>query len=447
MSAARRVVLAIVCLCACRPVAKPTPVAASQASPQIATETRTTRPATGVSRAPTPAEQATIAQLMKVTERIRGLDFIAPIAVRIEDRQAMRSYVSSALREPELERARTRYVALGVIEPDLDVRALLEALMEEELIGYYDPKRKLLSVRDDVARAMSEHHDEAPGQAVGDIEWRATVVHELVHALQDQHLGLGSALDQERSTDADDAFGALVEGDATIAMLAYASDTKGGGVDGLARDRRTLKRLLHAAPETLTGALRSAPAIVREPLLFRYREGALFTADLVRAGGYERVNAAYEHPPLTTREILDSPRFLEADGRRETRLPLEELLAAAALQKRDEDTLGSFEVGVVLSDDVAIAQTLALAWRADRYAVFDHEGALAALWIILADSSSNARKIEDAALARASRLGRDVSYAVLRRGHYVVIARRCSQAQVAALQTALDANTIHRREP
>jgi hypothetical protein len=348
------------------------------------------------------------------------------------------------MREQELERARTRYVALGVIDVSLDVRTLLEALMEEELIGYYDPKRKLLAVRDDVARAMSEHHDSKPNT---DIEWRATVVHELVHALQDQHLGLGDALDRERSTDEDDAFGALVEGDATIAMLAYASDTNGGGVENLARDRRTLKRLLHAAPETLTGALRAAPAIVREPLLFRYREGALFAADLVRAGGYERVNTAYERPPLTTREILDSSRFLASAAAREANLPLDALLSAAQLTKRDEDTLGSFEVGVVLAEDEATAQTIALAWRADRYAVFEQGDALGALWIILADSSSNARRIEEAAKASGARLGRDVSFAVLRRGHYVVIARRCSDVQLSALQTALDDNTIHKREP
>jgi hypothetical protein len=381
---------------------------------------------------------------MQVTERIRGLSFVAPIDVRIENREAMRAYVSAALREPELERARRRYVALGVIDAALDVRRLLEALMEEELIGYYDPKRKLLAVRDDVARSMSEPRH---AQAEANLEWRATVVHELVHALQDQHLGLGEALERERTTDADDAFGALVEGDATMAMMAYASDTKGDGVLALARDRRTLKQLLRAAPETLTGALRAAPSIVREPLLFRYREGALFAADLVRAGGYERVNAAYRQPPLTTRDIVDSGRFLAGGSTHEPELPLDALLAAAALTKQDEDTLGSFELGVVLSDDEATSRALASSWRADRYAVFEHDGALGVVWVIRADSSSNARRIEDAANASASKLKRNGTFAVLRRGRYVVLVRCCPEQQVAALQAALDEHTLPKREP
>ena len=57
-----------------------------------------------------------------------------------------------------------------------------------------------------------------PGALVaGEAEEVARVVHELVHALQDQHLGLSQAMEQERTTDAENAFGALVEGDATLA--------------------------------------------------------------------------------------------------------------------------------------------------------------------------------------------------------------------------------------
>ena len=108
----------------------------------------------------------------------------------------MRAYVRSALDDEDLAKARRRYVALGLLEPALDIRELIESLMEEELIGYYDPKRKVLALRDRVASSLASR-----GVQADDLEWRATVVHELVHALQDQHLGLSAAMEVERTTD------------------------------------------------------------------------------------------------------------------------------------------------------------------------------------------------------------------------------------------------------
>src|SRR5690349_11226483 len=104
----------------------------------------------GLSRRPTPQETTLIASLARETERLRGLTFRAPVEVRIQDRVAMRAYVESALDAEELARARRRYLALGLLDPALDVRELIVALMEEELVGYYDPEQKQLAVRDDV---------------------------------------------------------------------------------------------------------------------------------------------------------------------------------------------------------------------------------------------------------------------------------------------------------
>ena len=81
-------------------------------------------------------ELALVRSLMKETEELRGLTFRAPVRVTIEDRVAMRAYVDRAIDDEQLEQARRRYLALGVLDPTLDVRGLLVAMMEEELIGY-----------------------------------------------------------------------------------------------------------------------------------------------------------------------------------------------------------------------------------------------------------------------------------------------------------------------
>ncbi len=347
---------------------------------------------------------------MRETERIRGLRFLRPVEVHIQDHKAMRAYVSSALEQDDLDRTRLRYIALGLLAPELDVRALIEALMEEELVGYYDPRTQSLAIRDDVARAFARASDES-----ADLEWRGTVVHELVHALQDQHLGLGKSLDDQRTTDADNAFGALVEGDATLAMLAYASGLSGVSLEALVRNPRELSNTLRGNPDDLKGAMRTAPPIVRDPLLFRYREGALFAATLAQRGGFRAVDAAHRAPPGSTREILEPAHFLAHEALSAISVPGVELLEAAGHHVVDEDTLGRFELGIYLE-----GQPLAAPWVADRYVVLRRGDEVGSCWIVNLGHPAAARRAEAAARQARSASGvtveRSGSHLLLTRG-------------------------------
>jgi hypothetical protein len=334
-----------------------------------------------------------IKTLMRDTERIRGLAFRAPIDIRIQDRVAMRAYVSRAIDEEVLARSRRRYVALGLLDADIDVRELLESVMEEELIGYYDPKEKLLAVRDDVARSLGTRINAAHNDSPNDLEWRATVVHELVHALQDQHLGLGKAIEVERSTDADDAFGALVEGDATLAMLGYAAELSGVSLKALSADPRGLAATLHVTPERLTRAMRDAPAILREPLLFRYREGTLFAAKLYGAGGWEQVDAAHLTPPESTRSVTEPAHYLAQEATPRLTLPDLSWLTSGGYEHVDEDVLGGFEIAVVLREGGIDARLLTRGWRGDRYAVFEHGSSVATAWFLCFDTKGLAKRV------------------------------------------------------
>jgi hypothetical protein len=352
----------------------------------------------GVSRPPDDREMQLIRTLMRDTERIRGLAFREQIDIRIQDSAAMRGYVSQAIDEEVLARSRRRYVALGLLAPDIDVRELLESVMEEELIGYYDPKLKRLAVRDDVARSLGGQpaRSPAPGASSSDLEWRATVVHELVHALQDQHLGLGKAIELTRTTDADDAFGALVEGDATLAMLGYAAELSGVSLKTLSADPRGLAATLHVTPERLTRAMRDAPAILREPLLFRYREGTLFAAKLYGAGGWEQVDAAHLTPPESTRSVTEPAQYLAQEATPRLTLPDLSWLASAGYERVDEDVLGGFEISIVLREGGVDARTLQRGWRGDRYAVLERKDAIATTWFLCLDTKGLARRVATA---------------------------------------------------
>src|SRR4051794_40842582 len=71
------------------------------------------------------------------------------------------------------------------------------------LQGYYSTREKTLYVYDDIK---------------GNYE-RGVLIHEMVHALQDQHFGLDRLHETAFGSDAELARAALVEGDATLTMI------------------------------------------------------------------------------------------------------------------------------------------------------------------------------------------------------------------------------------
>lgn len=381
--------------------------------------------AVGSYRLPTASERILLDELVAETERIRHLRFKEPVEVRIQDRIAMRAYVSRAIEQEDLSRIRRRYVALGLLDPKLDVRELLETLMEEELVGYYDPKERLLAVRDDVARSLGERPKGA------ELEWRATVVHELVHALQDQHLGLGAAIGLTRSTDADNAFGALVEGDATLAMLGYAAGKLGVSLQEVVRDRRHLEASLGASPDRVTGALKMAPAIVREPLLFRYRAGALFSAHLFHRGGWEAVDRAHLHPPLDTLSVLDPQHYRPQRDAHEFTLPPLDWLLGRGYRVVDQDVLGGFEMGVALEAQPAQTALVSRAWRGDLFTVLEHAEGDASVWGIRFASGRASREAERLFLRMPDAEG--AVRRVLRVGHVILVVRNLPPTETQVL--------------
>jgi hypothetical protein len=333
------------------------------------------------SRAATPNERLALRKLMRVAERLRGLRFLSPVELRVEDRTGMRAYVARALDETELARARRRYVALGVLPAELDVRALLEDLLEDELVGYYDAETKRLVVRDELARTLAKSpRDE------GQSGFEETLVHELVHALQDQHLGLGDHLHDRRSTDADNAYAALVEGDAQLTMLAYALETRGTTMTPELVRGPELHAVLEAPQRALGARMAEAPALVREPLLFRYRVGTRYAARLYAEGGFARIDAAHAAPPATTRAILAALRDVPEQRAEPWPVPSAPCIAALGFAPVDDDTLGTLEASIGLSESGALVDVLS-----DRYVVLAQGDALAAVWSLRLGAAHEAR--------------------------------------------------------
>src|SRR5207302_253293 len=134
--------------------------------------------------------------------------------------------------------------------------------------GYYNIKEKTLYLYDNVA---------------GNYE-RGVLIHEMVHALQDQHFGLAKLHQESFGSDAELAMAALIEGDATFTMIEL-----------LKKDQPKVAGMLNTSLEKAKNQ-RNA---------FLYGVGARYVKGLKDKGGWASVNARYKFPPRTTAAILN----------------------------------------------------------------------------------------------------------------------------------------------
>ncbi|MFI5306361.1 MAG: hypothetical protein ACHQ53_03350 [Polyangiales bacterium] len=356
-------------------------------------------PQRGHTREVTPSELLAVRPLIEAAERVRGLRFAREVPVLVQDRDAIMGYVDGQIKADELERSRTIYTALGLLPPQLDVRKLLVRLMGEQIVGYYDVDTHRLVVRDDVMRAFGGI---GTTPSVDLAEARVVLVHELVHALQDQHLGLSANIAKKRDSDADNAFRALVEGDATLAMIAFALERDSQPLAELTRNParvRSLSDLVRGSP--LAGSeLGSAPPIVRVPLLSAYVDGLTFAANLHGDGGWGRVDRAHADPPASTEQVLHPERFAHPTAPERPRLPEARSALGPDYKLLYQDTLGELEMRVYfeLGSPSLEAQRAVQGWRGDRlYAYVSATAETAIVWLATFIDERGAELAEHAA--------------------------------------------------
>jgi len=249
--------------------------AALPVAAQPAATSATLPPAAAPAAEKDAAAERTVARALKYVSVLRELDALGPVNGRIISRDEMVARVERSLDTeipPAVVTASGEILfALGTVPVSYDYRRGLLDVMRSELLGFYEPHEKTMFLGGDLH-----------GQ-----ELDATLWHELVHALQDQHYGLEKLLTW--SDDAGDwqgAVHALAEGDATSAM-----------VDGLFADKGMHAPDLPDSVMDLQGALSAGsvlkvPPIVKRSVVAPYIDGLSFVNALRRRDGWRAVAAA-----------------------------------------------------------------------------------------------------------------------------------------------------------
>ncbi|MGH9283667.1 MAG: hypothetical protein ACRD0S_12120, partial [Acidimicrobiales bacterium] len=290
---------------------------------------------------------ARVAGLVDFVERERGLEFRHPVAVDFLGEEEFVATVTtdeadlSESDRGDIEDDEAVARALGLAGTTTDFLAAENALSGEGILAFYDSEWKRITVR-------------GTEMTVG---LRITLVHELVHVLQDQHFDL-SRKGSFATAAQNSAFEAVVEGDAvSIENLYYWSlpDAERADYDAeLAGQVEDLEAGTAGVPGWMT-ALAQAPYALGEP----------FVTALVAARGPEAVDEALRHPPATEEQLMDVRRFLAGDDRRKLATP--DLAAGERLiEERDFGTLAWL---FMLAERIPALDALAAAdgWGGDAY--------------------------------------------------------------------------------
>ena len=319
---------------------------------------------------------ALVAELSPRVEEAVGLRFSSVPISAVVSREAVRSYLAQQL-ERELPKRRRdglvgAYRLLGLLPDSLDLEALILKLYSEQVAGYYDFDTKTLY--------GVEGADET--------QLRLVMAHELVHALQGQHLPLDTimndtSIDNDRKT----ARQAVLEGQATLASIMVL--TPGRALLEDAAFWELYREQIAEAQDKLP-AFKSAPAVLKSGLIFPYLNGAEFMRWWLQTRGRDSMpfGAAM---PQSTEQILAPDRLARGDAPVRLRLDPLPALGDELLQ----DALGELELRI-LSDEVRgtqlINRPVPIGWGGDRYRVWQTPNGPALELVIVWDDARGAER-------------------------------------------------------
>lgn len=316
-----------------------------------------------------------LAELIAITEEVRRLEFQEPPDVAVVTGEELAERVRDQLSEDleDIPADQALYRLLGLLEDDTNLESLYTDLYSEQVAGYYDGEEGELVV------PRSE-------EGFTSLQ-RATLVHELAHALTDQHYGFhdrySTLLDEDRYDEAS-AFQALIEGDAVLAELFY--------LQNLSAEEQA--QFFDESFGVDQEVFESAPRFIRDALVFPYDSGFLFIDRLFQTGGYEAIAQAYDSPPTSTEQIID-PADYPADAPIDVQV---ETLSIDGFDLEYESTWGELSFALMFDQilDPDTSDTAAGGWGGDSYQVhFDGTDVVLVLHY-RGDSDSDGQELQDA---------------------------------------------------
>jgi len=318
-------------------------------------------------------------KLEKWVEETRNLKFKTPVEKQILSSEEMTKLRVEAWQNEggwdQSRNNRKALVKLGLLGKGAEL--IPPNFTSTHLAGIYDYETKQLYLIRETIQAIQDHRPKfqmSREEAAGEI-----VIHELIHALQDQHFNL-KAFMEARGGNNDRLLAAqtIVESEARLLQNEYR--------DWILYRRSflypipgeaTRTFLVHHNNPALIPVERSPSSRISRvrwvPTLFKYQSGLFLIHKLYRQGGWEKVNALYRDPPQSTEQILHPEKFLqERDGPTDVRLPeIPDL--DAKWRPIWTDTTGELYLSILLREFLSVdeARLASEGWDGDQIRVYE----------------------------------------------------------------------------
>jgi hypothetical protein len=322
-----------------------------------------------------------VAELAAFVEDERDLEFDHPVFVDFltpTEYSAATTTTGDALDEEEredLDLTVSELRALGLVSGPVDLFGAINDVSDGGTLAFYTPDDQRIRVR---------------GTEVS-VGLEVTLVHELTHALQDQHFDLSGILDSDVDSSESTARRGLAEGDAMRIEEAYVASE-------LSDEEQT------AYDEEYAGELDESreqvgevPASIQALFAIPYAFGAPFVATLLNEDGNDAIDDAFRNPPTTEEHLFDPASYLALEVAEEVDLELDDV------ELLDEGPFGSPSWYLVLAErlDPRLALDAVLGWNGDHYGVYEKDGRTCMRIAFAGDSDQDETEMRDALAAWA----------------------------------------------
>lgn len=305
---------------------------------------------------------ARVAPYAKVADKKRGLPYKHPVSVRFLTAAEFEKPVTADKKLNADDRTELRHFAglvraFGLRTGNVDLFAAFNTFSVSGTLAYYSFEDKTITIRGSKLTAAS----------------RATLVHELTHAVQDQYFDIGDRLEKLRkgsgsgwSTAEYAVLDAIIEGDAERVAGRYRASLS-------AKQRRALDAGQKGEFTWADKELKRVPKVVVTMMTSPYVLGEGMVQAVAASGGNTEVDDLFRHPPAHESSLLDPFEVLAGH----TSADRVDVPAVRAGEKKfDSGELGVLTWYLLLAERLPLRDALAAAdgWGGDAYVAFERHG-------------------------------------------------------------------------
>ena len=330
-------------------------------------------------------------ELKQKVARIRGLSFQREVYLDTTSIEAIRAIVEKSLGaeygQENLQQIGRVYARLGLLPEATDLAGTLLNLRLSYQGIHQDSRGKTIFLPKAPWKpgltflGSSSTREEATKQIL--------LVQALTHILQEQHFNWEGKIGNRNSWDSRLTLRALREGDALLVALAHLMGAPQENRQKIVNGLRGLSDL----PSQIDKELSRFPEFLRQEVAFQYLQGGEFVSWAYAVKGWEGVNSLFQHPPLSTAQILHPEKYyVKRDD--PVRITPWGLIRPFRDKMIMDETLGEFLIQSLLSQTLSQgeARQAAAGWSGDSLLAFQQGEELALGWVTAWDNREKARE-------------------------------------------------------